>query len=207
MDNNNDNRRSIEESIGSALSSGNLTYHGETACNLDKVMALGAIGIDEKLADAVFRLKYSNDAGSYEDALVGVKQLLRSVGGRKNWRLRGARADGMAKSVLDYWISDTCVSCTGLMFVKALGAPNLTAAHCPACDPVRPGKRPYPWVLRRPKIRDRGRKTNDPTVRRRRAAFEKFMEQHKALLCELEEVERNIGGKLIAKLAQRVRER
>lgn len=202
-----ENRRSIEEAVGSALSHGGLTYRGETACNLDKVMALGLVGIDERLADAVFRLKYSNDAGSYLDALDGVRQLLRSVGGRQNWRLRGARADGMAKAVLDYWISDTCVSCTGLMFVKALGAPNLTATHCPACDPLRPGKRPYPWVLRRPRIKDRGRRRNDPTIRRRRAAFERFMEQHKALLCELEEVEQNIGGKLIAKLAQRVRER
>lgn len=194
-------RKSIEESVGQALSSGILT-----GGMLRKVVALGIVSISEPFADAVFRLKYGNDAKSYKQVERALCKLARRLNSRKNWRMRRSRLDAIAKAVLDYWLADPCPACEGRGWEKPAGAPYLSDNPCMACL-GKPGKRPYPWLLDKPviKIKDKDRHARKRELMKRRAMYEALMDRHVALLCELEQCERHIGEKIIIALSQDVK--
>lgn len=200
-----EDRKTIEERVGSALSSGDLT-----GPNLDVLTALGVVGIKEPLADAVFRLKYANDAASYPEALSATQTLARFMSRKAGWKLSERHLDTMAKAVLDYWLDDLCKVCDGRGWERPEGAPHLSNTPCQAClgrVDGRVGKRPFPWLLNRPKVRmhDRDSTRRRKQLLRRRALFDLMTDRHKALLCALEEVERLIGGQVIAALGREVR--
>ena len=200
-----EDRKTIEERVGAALSSGDLT-----GANLDVLTALGVVSIREPLADAVFRLKYANEASSYPDAMTAVRTLARFLNKKAGWKLSERHTNAMAKAVLDYWLDDLCPACEGRGWLKPEGAPILSNHPCPAClgrVDGRVGKRPFPWMLNRPKVRmhDRDSKTRRRQLLRRRALFDLMTDRHKALLCAIEDVERVIGGKVIAALGREVR--
>lgn len=199
-----EDRPRIEERVGSALARGDLRQK-ETACDLDKLHALGAVGIEEKLADAVFRLKYANDAGAYEDALEGVRSLGRWLNIRYRWHAKGKRLRWMAKRVLHYWLSDNCMLCSGVGYEIVLGTPHLSDRACPACHGAR--KRMMPWVKRVPREPEGRRVTPEDIARWKKVAGRliAYMGHHRSLLCELEEVERRVAAKVVQKLAQSVR--
>src|SRR4051812_45053778 len=92
----------IEEKVGISLSRGS---------GLDRVIALGLVGIEESMADAFLRLKIANDPKSYFEALKAVNNLARSLNAQKNWRQK--KLGKMSKVVLDYWLVDICPACTG----------------------------------------------------------------------------------------------
>ena len=195
-------RISIEERIGDVLASGNLSGN-----SVRVVTALGIVGITEPLAQAVFRLKYSNEAASYPQVLADVRHLARWLNAQRNWRLRRSRLDDMAKAVLDYWLLDTCPACKGRAWKVVPGSPYLSDAACPACL-ERPGKRPYPWLLIRPriKIRDKAPTARKKELLGRRRTFNVHIERYKELLCEIESGERHVGEKVIRALAGSVRQ-
>lgn len=195
----------VEERVGRALSRGNLRQR-EGACDLDKVAALGAVGISEPLADAVFRLKYANDPKSYDDALGGMLGLAHSLDNRHGWRLKRQRTQWMARRVLDYWLADVCLLCTGVGYEVIQGSPHLSDRACPACHGER--KRPMPWVKRLPREPEgRHGRSHERYKRWQRvvARMVRLQEQHRTLLVTLENVERRIGEKMIGKLAAQVR--
>ncbi len=194
-------RVTIEERIGEVLASGDLS-----GGSLKVVTALGIVGITEPLAHAVFRLKYANVASSYPQVLADVRSLARKLNANRNWRLRRQHLDEMSKVVLDYWLSDTCPACEGRAWRAAAGTPYLTDDACPACY-ERPGKRPYPWRLLRPKIKIKEKDAPDRkrALLHRRRLFDAYIERHKELLCELEAVERHVGERVIGALARDVR--
>jgi len=200
-----ESRRSIAERVGSALGRGNLRQR-PGPCDLDTIGALGLVGITERLADAVFRLKYSLDAKTYPDALIGVYGLARALDARHRWRLKRRRIRWMARRVLDYWLSDICRRCTGVRYEVVAGSPHLSDHVCQDCGGS--GKRKMPWLRKLPRAPE-GR------VRATKARVEKHkkvcrllsdaMDRHRHLLCELERLERVIGDKVVAKLAREAR--
>ena len=175
----------IPELIGATLSSGDLAP-SSGPCGLDKVMALGLLGMRDKMADVVFRLKYANGADAYHDAHRAVAELARRLDRAENWRMQ-PRLDDMAKRVLDYWLDDICEFCKsrsadpskmGGTAMKVTGAPDLEVEYCPYCRGS--GKRPFPWLTEN---------RND------RAA-----QAHTVLLVAIEETERRLTAGLISRL-------
>lgn len=186
-------RPDISEMIGSALSSGDLTPRAGS-CGLDKVMALGLLGMHDKIADAVFRLKYRPTMAAYEDTRKAIEDLARRLDRAENWRMQ-PKLPAMSKAVLDYWLDDICEVCgarkretdrMGGTARKITGAHDLEDEMCPACEGS--GKRPFPWAA-----------TNRDGVRLSNA--------HTALLVALEETERRLSGDLVAKLFSKSRDR
>lgn len=198
-------RKPIEQRIGEVLSAGRLT-----GASLNTVIALGVVSIRQPLAEAIFWLKYSNHAKSYKASLREVEKLAKLLNEKLNWRHSRRRLAAMSKEVLDYWLSDTCPVCEGRGWEKPIGAPYLSDNACVGClaRPLgRVGKRPYPWLLNAPRIRVRDKDRDDRRrqLRKRRARIDAYLESHKALLCELEELERQIGGRVIEAMSRDVK--
>lgn len=175
----------VEERVGRALAGGNLTYQSGS---INAVIALGLVGIDEPVADAVMRLKYGNDPHSYADAIKAVSAMASKAGERNGWRLRDA--DHLATEVVSYWLADVCPSCTGKRSdpekmgptsMQIVGTPSLHRFACEACRGS--GKRAYPWQ------------------REGRSA-----QYYTAILAALEIAERRVRGKLIDRLAHEIRD-
>ena len=175
----------VEEKIGRALAGGNLTYQSGS---INAVIALGCVGIDEPVADAVFRLKYANDPHSYADAVKAVSEMASKASAKHDWKLKDA--DRLATEVVNYWLADVCPSCTGKRAdpekmgptsMQIVGTPSLQKFACDACRGS--GKRPYPWQ------------------REGRSAW-----YYTAILAALEVAERRIRGKLIDRLAHEIRD-
>jgi hypothetical protein len=203
----NDQKPSIEERVGKALSRGDLRQNDLAPCDLDKVAALGAVGIEEKLADAVFRLKYANDVAGYDEALAGVIGLARVLDVKLKWRARRSRHGfrRMATRVLHYWLAPNCTICTGVGYQIINGSPHLSDRACPACHGER--VRPMPWMQVRlphePGDTGRDRKSRERWARWQRKCqrIVRLQQCHRELLIALEVAERRIGDKMIWKLA------
>jgi hypothetical protein len=193
-------RKSIEQSIGEALASGELTGH-----QLKKVMALGIVGITDPFADAIFRLKYGLDAKSYAETLSSTRKLSYALNFQRNWRLHTRKLSEMAKEALDYWLADTCPACQGRGWEVPEGAPYLSDNPCLHCLD-RPGKRPFPWLLAHPevKIADHEKPVKRKELKRQAKERDHLMKRYKELLCELENHERHIGEKVIVALTRNV---
>ena len=183
------NRPGIDEMVGLALARGDLTPR-ETNCGLDKVMALGMVGMEERITDAIFRLKYANDHKAYADANKAVTDLARRLNTTENWN-QGSRLATIATAALNYWLADMCPACTGKRddpdkmgptSMPMTGTPYLDGVTCDACGGS--GKRPYPW------LREKGR----------------IGHYHTVLLVAIECAERRIRDKLITKLSNQIRE-
>lgn len=182
-------RPRIEERVSHALAHGDLTP-SENACDLDKIMAMGMVGVVEQMADAIYRLKFTNDARAYKPALQALLDISRGLNVRRNWRM-GSKIELIAKEVLDYWIMDICVACTGkrddpdgesLTAMPQIGTPYLEGVPCEVCRGT--GKRPRPWV--------------DIYADGKRNKLERC---HNELLEAVEEAERRIRRQLIEKLS------
>jgi hypothetical protein len=192
----------IEEQVGRALSRGDLRQREVGTGDIDKIIALGMVGISERLADAVFRVKYANEAREYGNALQGVYGLARALDQRERWRYRRRRLWKMAKQVFNYWLMDVCPLCTGVGYEVVSGSPHLSDRACPACHGER--KRMMPWLRLRMPQEPGGRRV---TPERRKRWLKRcemigvYQKRHRALLVTLETMERVIGEKMIAKLA------
>lgn len=199
----------IEERVGKALARGDMRQRPSyTTCDLDKVAALGIVGIEEKLADAVFRLKYANDSTGYLDALDGVVHLARRLNMEMKWHVRRKKTlRRMAFRVLNYWLAPNCPICTGVGYEMIKGSPHLSDRTCPACHGER--TRPMPWMEtrmpREPGDIARDRKTRERWARYQRKVTRilRIREQHRDLLVALEIAERRVGDKVVTRLNSR----
>ena len=200
-------RPTIAERVGKALSRGDMRQYSRTGrvlsgADIDTVGALGLVGIQERLADAVYRLKYANDPKSYDSALAGVCGLARSLNTRQRWRYNRKRLSWMAKSVLDYWLADGCPTCTGVGYEIIPGTPHLSDRPCQACHGSR--KRTMPWLRATPR-RPEGRKDTRDARKLWYAVCERIgssITRHRLLLVELEVVERRVADKMRSRLAR-----
>jgi hypothetical protein len=196
-----DDAPTLAEIVGRALLSGDLRQK-EHSCDLDKVGALGLVGVTERLADAVFRLKYAGQPSAYDEALYGVYVIARSLASRNRWKVRRWRLWRMARSVLDYWLSDLCRACNGVRYLVIPGSPHLSDRPCPECKAT--GKRAMPWLRKLPRRPDGKRATPERIARWRHLCNElqKRAERHRHLLVELERAESRIADKVAAKLGR-----
>ena len=200
-------RPGIAERVGKALARGDMRQYSRAGrilygADIDTVGALGLVGIQEPLADAIFRLKNANDPRSYDGALAGVCRLARSLNTRQRWRYNRKRLAWMARSVLDYWLMDGCPACTGLGYEVIPGTPHLSDRPCQACHGSR--KRAMPWLRELPK-RPEGRK--DTRAYRKLwytvcGRIGNSITRHRLLLVELETVERRVAEKMRERLAR-----
>ncbi len=165
----------VEERVGRALAGGRLTYQSGS---LNAILALGLVGIDELVADAVMRLKHANDPHAYAGAVHAVADMAEKASARHGWRLRDSLH--LATEVVNYWLYDNCPSCTGIGSQVITGTPMLGPA-CPDCRGS--GKRQPPWQ------------------REGRAA-----RHYTAILAALQIAERRIRGRLIDRLAHEIRD-
>lgn len=204
-----ENRPSVAERVGSALARGNLRQHDRSGrilqgrCDIDTIAVLGLVGINEKLADAVYRLRYANDHKSYQDALDGVYGIARSLAARYRWKANGKRLRAMSRRVLDYWINDGCQVCTGVGYEIVLNSARLSDRLCRGCGGTR--KRAFPWHKRMPR-KPEGRSVGRAQLKRWRDVallVQQHMDRHKHLLSELERAEERISSSMNGRLAER----
>ena len=205
-----ENRPSVAERVGSALARGNLRQHDRSGrilqgrCDIDTIAVLGLVGINEKLADAVYRLRYANDHKSYQDALDGVYGIARSLAARYRWKANGKRLRAMSRRVLDYWINDGCTLCTGVGYEVIVNSGRLSDRVCPKCLGSR--KRAMPWLKRLPR-KPEGRGATRAYLQRWREVAEKVtrhMYRHRKLLVELERAELRIADRIASRLARAI---
>lgn len=199
----NENAPSIEERVGKAISRGDLRQR-EYACDLDKICALGIVGIGERLAGAIFRLKYGLDPKGYGEALAGVYMLALGLNRKLRWNFRQPRLERMTRRVMVYWLADNCPLCTGLGYEIIHSTPYLSDRACPQCLGTR--KRAMPWTRMLPREPE-GRHVRKETRQRWRRFCERmarWQEAHRTLLVALEVNERVIGDKMIQKLSNEV---
>jgi len=188
-------RPRIEERVGRALARGDLRQRDEV-CSLDIVTALGLVGIRERLADAVYRLKAANQPSAYGDALAGVYGLARSMDARLHWRLKRNRLHLMAKRVLDYWLCDSCRACSGIGYLVVSGTPMLSDRVCLSCHGTR--KTVMPWLRKLPRKPEK--KKDGERWRKLCRLLNDSMARHRLLLVALETSERSIGEQVMARL-------
>lgn len=194
-----EDRPGIEERVGRALARGNMRQR-EGACDLDTIAALGMVGIQERIADAVYRLKYANDPRSYHDALAGVYGIARSLDIQLRWRMKRRRLHWMAKRVLNFWLNDGCATCTGVGYEVIKGSPHLSDRICRSCAGTR--KRVMPWLRRLPR-RPEGKRAGRGRIKRWKDVcrlLNDMMARHRLLLVALERSERAIAEKMAMKL-------
>lgn len=171
----------------------------EGQCDLDTVVVLGMVSIRDRLADAVYRLKYANDARSYDDALAGVFGMARSMDVRHRWRLKRESMQAMSKAVLDYWLNDACTLCTGVGYEVIPGTPHLSDRACQRCHGTR--KSLMPWISSLPS-KPEGKKARVKEWYALCRDANASMQRHRLLLVALETTERAIGERMKAKLAR-----
>lgn len=119
--------------------------------------------------DAMMRLKFCHESARYREALEGVAAIAAGMARVSRWKTGRATKD-MARAVLHYWVCDVCVECEGRGYGRVVGTPMLSDRACHVCGGR--GVRPPPWERPGAGVGDQ------------RAA------RHKAVLCELERLER-----------------
>lgn len=185
-------RPSIDERLGVAVASNNLTPH-EHACPLDKVVALGVICRRFGLADHVVALKHANDRSAYDDMLSAVRGLAAKLNNAKGWRIN-PRLNGIARSVLDYWLDDACKSCDGVGHRATPGLPIRASKSCAVC--CGSGKRARPWARLYEGVPPPKHKRRDSMARwySKRKRIVNIINCHEMLIRTLDDTERAIGG-------------
>lgn len=166
----------IAEKVALALGSSNLK-HSDRPMPVDTVGALGLAGIDNGLASAVFRLKYSNEARFYSAALAVVTEESLRLSIKHSWSGPAIDFALMNRKCLNYWLNDRCMACEGRGFETILGTPHLSDKPCGQCNGST--KTPIPKMLD--------------------AAWD---ERFVLLLARIEHLERRAGGEVMAKLAR-----
>jgi len=186
-----EDRVTLIERVSVALADGNLRQ-SPGPCALDTVMALGVVGISERMSDAVLRLKGANDHSAYGDAVDGVYGIARSLDRRENWRLKRWRLRLMASSVIDFWLNELCRTCHGVKFEVAGSTGRLSSHVCKACHGT--GRRRAPWDRKIP-AKPEGRRARGGRVERWKKVAERLRtsaERHRRLLIELEATEARV---------------
>lgn len=112
---------------------------------LDRIMAVGIACRRQELTDALVSLKYANVAAAYPAMLKAVRGMARELNYRHRWRAEQQLA-GMARRVLDYWLSDKCLSCGGVGHQAVQGAPARMRRVCHVC--MGTGQRAKSWRAR-----------------------------------------------------------
>ena len=104
------------------------------------IIAIGMVSVSERDADAIYRVKWANDAKSYKSALQAVLTISKAI--RQKRRLNIKPVEPHAEAVLRYWLIPVCFACFGRKADVIEGTPHLGVA-CEVCRGT--GARAYPW--------------------------------------------------------------
>lgn len=126
------NFATVEERCGRSMANGRVD---------NPILAIGMVSVSERAADALYRLKWSNDPKSYGSALKAVITIARSI--RERRRLNIKPVEPCAEEVLRYWLASVCPACFGRKADVIEGTPHLGVA-CEVCRGT--GTRGYPWA-------------------------------------------------------------
>lgn len=98
----------IASRYSSATQSSNLkddSHHHQTEI-------LAAVALSSALGSLLFRVKYANDATSYNTLLTKWHEIVKIKAGLRNWP-EDIGASQIARLSLNYWLNDTCAACGG----------------------------------------------------------------------------------------------
>lgn len=135
--------------------------------------ALAAVALSSELGGTLFRVKYSNSAGSYDTLMLKWREIVKNKSISRNWPQDIAYND-VARLSLNYWLHDICPACVN-GHQPLPGIPNvLSDDDCPMCN---------------------------GTARRPIAAHHKVIKYVTDMVECIEEMTRHAGGQAIRKLA------
>jgi hypothetical protein len=119
---------SLAERYSRAAISGNLRndeLHGATD-------VLAAMALSGTFGAMLVRVKYCNDVGSYHRLLHQWTWIVSTRALRRNWP-EHIPINTVAYMSLRRWLNSVCPACTGLGYIKELGAPVLSDRPCKLC--------------------------------------------------------------------------
>lgn len=129
------------ERLAVALTSKNLKLK-ETVSDVDYLIALGMIGIKNKMAGAMLNLHLSGNLSSYKEARRATVELTRRLSLKRDWKLDTKDQYRIADAAWKMYLMPVCPKCTGRKYQVAEGTPLLTARPCQKCQGT--GLRHYP---------------------------------------------------------------
>jgi hypothetical protein len=93
---------------------------------------LAAMALSGRFGAMLVRVKYCNDASCYYRLLHQWTWIVSTKALRRNWPVQ-IPIDKVAYLSLRRWINSVCPACTGLGYIKELGAPVLSDRACRLC--------------------------------------------------------------------------
>lgn len=129
------------ERLSVALTSKNLKLK-ETVSDVDYLIALGMIGIKNKMAGAVLNFHLSGNLSSYKEARRATVELTRRLSIKRNWKLETKDQYRIADAAWKMYLMPACPKCTGRKYQHDEGTPSLSARPCQKCRGT--GLRNYP---------------------------------------------------------------
>lgn len=155
------------ERVGLAEQSSDLTLRLRSACDADKLLAVGMSAQRRPLALALHRVIYAQDASAYEEARHLLRKHVYAKALKEEWIVRYRKINAAPKpvdlrrfsdAVLTWMLNDVCPECSGRKFslmesTISHGARVLAPRLCPVCHGS--GKRAFQW--RNPWWEEKGR--------------------------------------------------
>lgn len=135
-----DERITVQEKIGWAISAGNLNQNAERESASDRIAALAITG---ELASCLYRIRYGGQVEYRKRAVLLLAADLRGKSKRNRWKLPHPDIiERLAGQAIIEWMEPLCPECRGRKFVGlerlpgAMGVPKI----CPACSGNGTGK-------------------------------------------------------------------
>lgn len=87
-----------------------------------------------KIGTKLWRVKYANDATSYDDLMAAWHEIVKAKASIREWPAAISRSK-IARLSLEYWRNDVCVTCGGKGHEPVLNQPSvLRDEPCSACN-------------------------------------------------------------------------
>lgn len=119
----------LAQKYARAAGSGNLKnddYHFDTD-------VVGAMALTSTYGGLLFRVKYCNDAASYEKLLHRWTWVVSTKAMRRKWPAHVA-VDKVASLSLNRWLNSVCHACTGRKQTAIFNTSTLSAKNCHVCN-------------------------------------------------------------------------
>lgn len=93
---------------------------------------LAAVALSSDLGNVLFRVKYGNDATTYNTLLMAWKDKVARKAELRQWP-KHITARKVAEISLGYWLNDVCEICEGRGYETMLNSPILSDEVCKCC--------------------------------------------------------------------------
>lgn len=95
---------------------------------------LAAVALSGQLGSQIFRVKYSNDATTFNQLFNVWKEIVKQKAKDRKWSIEGGTTE-IARLSLEHWLTDVCPACMGRGHQPHSGIPNvLSDDPCPVCN-------------------------------------------------------------------------